>query len=422
MIFLRSLVIVFLSGCGLNTFGLANGLSSDSEDSGASTTNSLMTEDGTPPTGEGSAASNGASDDSGATKTDLGAQPDFGMPCDADNPGLEYIWIPNSQQHTISKIEVHTLSERGRYWVRPDSLGDPSRTSVNFAGDVVVASRSGGLTKFYVNIEDCTESNGTPGIQTSTDASILAWDQEECRAWYVPMGYLSQRPVAWTQGTFNDADCSYEDQEVWTSGNNFQDGTVDVVLVDGDTGALRGNVLVSGIMADSYGIYGAAVDKDGNFWGTQRGEGSLIKVNRLSLEYTLWPTPASSYGMTIDGNGSIWTCAATVARFDPIEELWYTINGAGEPGGCMDDGQGTLYKSSIGGVVAIDTTTLQIKQTYQMPQHVHGISVDPYGQVWGVSQGAEAYRLDPSDGTFETFVGLVGAYPYSNMTRPVPSP
>jgi hypothetical protein len=414
----RSLLLALLPACGLDTFGLPP----DSGGSGASTTHSMATDDGGSPTGEGSAPSGSAGDDSDGTKTDLGAQPDFGVPCDGGDHGLEHIWIPNSQQGTISKIQVETLIERGRYWVRPDSAGDPSRTSVNLAGDVVVASRSGGLTKFYAHVEDCQESNGMPGIQTSVDENILPWDQEECRAWYVPLSYFSQRPVAWTQGIYNDAACAFEEQQVWTSGNNLQNGSVDVLIVDGDTGAGVGNALVSGLTADIYGVYGAAVDKDGNFWGTQRGEGQLVQVNRLSLEYKVWPTPASSYGMTVDANGYVWTCAAAVGRFDPMTETWQLVGDAGDAGGCMDDGHGTLYKSDPGGIMAIDTETLSIKQTYKMPQHVHGISVDPYGQVWGVSQGAEAYRLSPGDETFETFVGLVGAYPYSHMTRPYPAP
>jgi len=38
------------------------------------------------------------------------------------------------------------------------------------------------------------------------------------------------------------------------------------------------------------------------------------------------------------------------------------------------------------------------------------------GYVWAVTQGSEAYRLDPADGSFEVFGGLVGAFTYSDMT------
>ena len=78
----------------------------------------------------------------------------------------------------------------------------PSRTSVIPSGDLAVASRSSGLTKFYATIEKCQESNGMPGIQTSMNNAALPWDQEECRAWYVSFPYSSQRPVAWAPGTW----------------------------------------------------------------------------------------------------------------------------------------------------------------------------------------------------------------------------
>jgi hypothetical protein len=393
------------SSSGGNSGGNSN---SDSQGSGDTTNDSSVTVT--------------AGDDDGMTKTDLGALPDFGVGCGVggmggNEPDFSYIWVANSQQNTISKIDTQTLVEKGRYWVRPDNNGSPSRTSVNLSGDVVTASRSGGFTKFYARLEDCKESNGIPGIQTSVDANMLPWDQEECRAWHTPMGYASQRPAAWTQGTFNNASCIYENQKVWTSGNNNGNGTVDVLLVNGDTGAIESNVQVSGIKGDFYGIYGAAVDKDGNFWGSQLSSGYIVNINRETLQYKTWPMAASGYGMTVDSKGYVWTCSSTVARFDPMTETWQT-NSVGGSGGCMEDGKGTLYMSGGGNsIIAVDTETLQVKTTYPVPQYVHGISIDFYGYVWGVSMGSEAYRLDiTQNGAFQTFNTLVGAYTYSDMT------
>lgn len=47
---------------------------------------------------------------------------------------------------------------------------------------------------------------------------------------------------------------------------------------------------------------------------------------------------------------------------------------------------------------------------------MHGVSIDFYGYVWGVRFGQSAYRVDKDDLSFETFVGLVGPYTYSDMT------
>ena len=109
---------------------------------------------------------------------------------------LSYIWISNSSQQTISKIDTVTMVEEGRYRAKVAN-GDPSRTSVNLLGDVAVANRNGGVAKFWADPADCIESNGTPGIQTSSGGGdILAWEDEECRAWYTDFVCGSNRPVA----------------------------------------------------------------------------------------------------------------------------------------------------------------------------------------------------------------------------------
>ncbi len=357
----------------------------------------------------------------GAPQLALGA-PDCGL--GNGDLGLSFIWIANSTEGTISKIDTLTLKERGRYIVRPDAAGNPSRTSVNLAGDVVVANRNGGLTKIFAVPERCAESNGAPGLQTAEDAEFLAWGDEECVAWYTPMTYFSQRPVAWTQGRFDAATCRFTDQKIWTAGMN-KPGTVEILRVDGDTGAVEATVVVTDAYVDNYGIYGAAVDARGNFWGSQVGQAKLHFVDYETLEHRSWDLPVGAYGITVDSRGHVWTCSGNATRFDPATET-FEILAAGEYGGCMEDGAGTLYKATPGGVVAIDTATLTITRTYALPQHAHGISVDFYGYVWAVSQGAEAYRLDPADGSYQAVGGLVGAYTYSGMAgfalRSLPEP
>lgn len=357
---------------------------------------------------------------SGATESgprlDLGAL-DLGSPdCGLNNGdlGLSYIWIANSTEGTVSKIDTMTLQERGRYVVRPDAAGNPSRTSVDLSGDVAVANRNGGVTKVYALPERCAESNGTPGIQTAKGPEFLPWGEEECVAWYTPMDYVSQRPVAWTRGTFDARTCSFRGQKLWTAGMNIP-GTIDIIRLDGDTGAIEALITIPDAYVDSYGIYGAAVDARGNFWGSQVGQAKLHFVDFETLEHRSWDLEVGAYGITVDSKGYVWTCAGNASRFDPQTETWQRVL-AGEYGGCMEDGAGTLYKATPGGIVAIDTATLAVKATYALPQHVHGISVDFYGYVWGVSQGTDAYRLDPADGSFQTVTGLVGAYTYSDMT------
>ncbi|MEX1364571.1 MAG: hypothetical protein AB1Z98_15700, partial [Nannocystaceae bacterium] len=339
-------------------------------------------------TTEGSADEGSGND----PKFDLGQQPDAqpggcggGGGGDGGDPDFSYIWITNSNEGTVSKIDTQTMVELGRYIVRPDANGNPSRTSVNLNGDVVIANRSGGITKIYARAEDCPN----PANTSTGPGDVKVWP-DGCVAWHTPMAYASQRPVAWTQGTFDEGSCRYEDTKVWTSGAN---ATIDVLLVDGETGMIEQTVPIPGVNPSFYGIYGGAVDAAGNFWGSQLGQGQLVRVRLADMGVSTWGMPASGYGMTVDSQGNVWTCANTVARFDPMTQVWQTAT-VGGGGGCMEDGNGTLWLANDP-MVGIDINTMGVVQSIDLPNYVHGISIDFYGYVWGPAIfDDEAYRVD----------------------------
>ena len=348
---------------------------------------------------------------------DVGAMPDFGDQAGCgDSGGLSYsyIWIANSSQNTVSKIDTQTLVEEGRYYTRPDLSGNPSRTSVNLVGDVAVGNRSGGLTKYYANPDNCVDLNGNGVIDTSTGAAdIRPYADEECRAWHTPFNYSSQRPVAWSQGQWDESTCSQINQKVWTTG--VLNGVIEVVLVDGDTGIVEDNVMVPEVAPNYFGFYGGAVDADGNFWASQLGGGTLIKVDLADLSnYQLWPTQYGGYGMTVGASGYVFTCSTQVGRFDPVTQTW-SGNTVGGSGGCMEDANGILWMANSP-LVGVDVNTLQVVHSWPLPNYVHGVSIDFEGHVWGVSMSTDAYRVDPNTGVFDTVSGLIGPYTYSDMT------
>ncbi|MCA9683148.1 MAG: hypothetical protein KC457_13190, partial [Myxococcales bacterium] len=372
-----------------------------------------------------------ASSDDGGFKFDVGGVPDGGNNCQGGGGGnddfeFSFLWAANSAQGTISKIDTKTVTEVGRYIVRPDSAGSPSRTSVSLSGHVAVANRNGGVTKIYADEQFCQDTNGTPGIQTSNSAAYLPWGQEECIAWYQPFAYQSQRPVAWGPGVFNNGTCQWEEEELWTSGNNGQG--LDIMVLDGDDGMVKEmiNVPVGGgfgqANSDFYGVYGGAVDGDGNFWGSQLGtSGKLIKVYREDMTYEVYDTPSGPhwYGMTVDVDGYVWNCASRVARFDPMSEQWTVSDELGTwTAGCMADAvpanEGGLLWLGSAGVRGLDRTTLQVVKNWQTPTS-YGVSVDFEGYVWAVN-GNGAHKVDPNTGTVTSYNGLVGAYTYSDMT------
>ena len=393
-----------------------------------STTANTGDGDGDPATGDGDGdPSTTGNQTTGGDKFDTLAVPDSafncGAPGDAGDFEFSYLWAANSGQGTISKIDTETVTEVGRYIVRPDSNGSPSRTSVSLSGHVAVANRSGGVTKIYADEQFCDDTNGTPGIQTSNNNQALPWGEEECVAWHVPMNYQSQRPVAWGLGEFNQGTCTWEDEELWTSGTN-NNGSLDIYLLNGDDGSTIEMINVptggNGLTSSFYGIYGAAVDPEGNMWGSQLGSaGRLIKVNREDMTYEIFDTPnaGSWYGMTVDAEGIVWLCSNAVGRFDPETEEWQT-NTVGGYTGCMADigEDGLLWMSTPGnGVVGVNRDTLQVEANWNAGGS-YGVSIDFEGYVWTVANGSTASKIDPETGEFWTYNGLFSAYTYSDMT------
>jgi hypothetical protein len=365
--------------------------------------------------------------DTDDTKWDLAPLTDGGGdPCQGGGGLVEfsYLWVANSNQGTVSKINTQTMEEEARYLTRPDGNGNPSRTSVTLDGDMVVANRNGGVTMIRARASDCLDPNNT----SSGPNDIRPWP-DGCVEWYTPSNYTSQRPVAWTQGTLNQQTCLHDDAFVWTSGTTAGVAkSVEVVLLDGATGAVEQTVPIPEIPNGAYefGLYGAAVDGAGNMWASQLDVGYLVNVRLDDFTYDYWPVPEVAYGMTVDHLGRAWICNAKVSRFDPETEMW-TV-GAGEPGpggaGCMEDAEGRMWVAGYS-IVAIDVETMEMIDQFPMPVinnnpdtgYGRGISIDHQGYVWSPSHWSNAaYRLDPDTGEFTSVTGLVFPYTYSDMT------
>jgi hypothetical protein len=369
--------------------------------------------DGTQGSASADSGSASADDDSHATKFDLGT-PDANLACGEGGGGgggaadFSYIWIANSNQSTVSKINTESLIEEGRYITRPDSAGNPSRTSVNLNGDMAIGNRSGGLTMIFARAENCPDPTNT----SSGPGDVKAWP-DGCVGWHTPMAYISQRPVAWTAGTFDEGTCRWADTKVWTSGAN--DPAIDVVLLDGETGVVEQTVPINGLIASYFGIYGGAVDSGDHFWGSQLGVGKIVRVDRQDFSQQSWVMPVNGYGMAVDRNDRVWTCSSQVGRFDYPSQTWQTAS-VGGANGCMPDGLDLLWISGDP-MVGVDIDTLAVAQTLDVPNAVRGVSIDFNGYVWGPSLNANAaYRVDPLTGQVDTVNGLDYPYTYSDMT------
>lgn len=378
-------------------------------------------------------ATGGSSVDDSATggfKFDVGGTGGQ-VDCGCGNSEWSYVWIANSPESSVSKINTRTLVEEGRYFTRPDANGNPSRTSVSIDGAaVVVANRNAGLAKIWARPERCDPMrNGVAGLQTSSGPnSVLAFEEDDCIAWYNDFGDMSvQRPVAWTSGVLDPETCEYEEQKVWTvTGQGGSPGSCGpnglfVHLVDGDSGMVDETIHIPEAEQEcgSLGAYGAAVDPDNNLWFYVWARFKVIKVDFDSKDYTIYQ--GGSYGITVDTLGRPWV-GDSPRRFDEANQVWEGPNpnlpGAGGAG-IAQDLQGRMWTATTDGVGWVDMETLQVGDTVTLPMTglYRGISVDIDGYIWAVRLGGtEAYKIDPDDYSYETVGGLNGPYTYSDMT------
>jgi len=358
--------------------------------------------------------------------------------CECGEVGeFSYIWIANSPESTVSKVDTVGVTEVGRYLTRSDGAGNPSRTSVSISGRAVaVANRYGGLIKILANEEDCDDANGNGAIDTSTGAGdVLPWDQDECVDWYRDFpNWTVQRPVAWAPGTFNRGACQWEDEAVWTAGCGGGspgfggDSTTHVHLIDGDTGMDLQVVDLADYSCQGFGPYGGAVDSEGNFWLLQNN-GFLARVDRDDFTHQIWEHSDNTapYGLTVDSVGRPWVTSysngAGAARFDPMTETWAETTDpillANGQSGIAQGGDGRIWmgiNTGGAGVASIDPETLDVLDTYVVGgAQGKGISVDGGGFVWRAGN-TTATRIDADDGSSQAYVGLDGAYTYSDMT------
>lgn len=397
--------------------------------------------DGDGDDGSGDGDADDDSDGEGGPVFDLAPLPDAGgsIECGCGNTGWSYIWIANSAEHTVSKINTRTLVEEGRYYTRADQSGNPSRTSVSIdARAVAIANRMGGVTKIWAREDDCVDKNNNGMIDTSTGPNdVRPFAQDECIAWHssIPEATV-QRPVAWTSGVLNLSTCEYEDQKVWTAtgrdspmGNNYcgPSGTW-IHRLNGDTGEAEDTIhipenevpCVFGGGTWGFGYYGAAVDPDNNLWLSTFGGNKLVRVDYETLDYTVYN--GSSYGITVDTMGRPWV-GDSPRRFNPNLNGYDpapngTLPGAGGSG-LAEDHEGRMWAATTNGVGWVDRDTLEVGDVVPLPISgtYRGISVDVDGYIWAIRLGgSEAFKIDPETYTFEMVGGLNGPYTYSDMT------
>lgn len=365
--------------------------------------------------------------DSGDIKFDVGTNADVGeVSCEAcGQAGSSYIYVANSNLSMMSKINTETMVEEGRYLTRNGAGGNPSRTSVSIDGQLAsINNRNiGGVLTVWSTAELCDpNTNGEPGLQTSTGpGDVLAWGEDDCVAWYTEIPG-AMRPIAWTAGVYNDTTCRYEDQKLWTATSSG----VTAYRLDRDTGVIEDMVAAPQL---GFG-YGGASDSEGNFWMIDLGV-NLVRVDAedLSVQHWVIPNNQSVYGITVASDGRVWMSAnmsatTSAVRFTPADETFEFATGpvAYAQSGIVEDAMGRMWMNDWNlpyKIYPIDKESMVTGAPFNVTGAISsakGIAVDKDGNVWTAHFDNFAYRMDVDGNVVESVGGLDYPYTYSDMT------
>ncbi|MEM9071317.1 MAG: hypothetical protein AAGE52_22615 [Myxococcota bacterium] len=378
--------------------------------------------------------------------------PDGAITLGSSRNTADNIWIANTSEGTISRFNIATFEETGRFWVGPHGRGnDPSRTSVNTAGDAYVTGRRGNfISRISTLGEVCPDTNGDGEVTTSLNGTALAWGQDDCVVWTTdlrpvfPRGYI--RAVA--AQDLVDPDTGDVREFVWVGGY----GDRRIALLDGATGRL--------LMVTYVGVrpYGFALDGAGNLWISTIHDRRLVRVdtNRCNADGCPWdarcierrsdstacdgaikqliPTPDSNrpYGITVDSEQRIWVGGdRDVQRYDRSARTRWSTAGIGRSGGwkagVAADGSGNVWTTGSFGVWRINADNP--RQRYLIRRNSAsrnargwGVAIDAQDRAWVIGRWENfAWVFEPGDRLDEFSVERVAntvrnPYTYSDMT------
>jgi streptogramin lyase len=376
------------------------------------------------------------------SSTSEGPKLDMGVPvCPPDDQAstFAYIWIANTSQGTVSKINTMDGKEEGRYYTHPNpGQAQPSRTSVNQYGDVAVSNRGlGSVTKVAALKVKCIDKNGNGQIDTSTGANdIKAWGQDECVLWHTAFPLANGfsggvRPTAWEGVAQDQVTCETPVPRLWV-GYKDAGNTAHFARLHGDTGVVLDDVLRPNWSSNSFGPYGGAVNSAGDLFSIGYDNEVSIRIDATTLQITELGKPPGSYkyGMGVDSNGNMWVGSFSGPHhmyfFDAQANQWQGIGNGGNPGGgalgVQIDNLGRVWGAANGPcrLIEADVETKQfIKTDIVLPgcSSPWGVSIDNEGYVWVVDKGNKAFKVDPDTYEIKLIVtGLINPYTYSDMT------
>jgi streptogramin lyase len=318
------------------------------------------------------------------------------------------VWVPNTGDGTLSKIDAGRAREVARYRVYGAT---PERVAVDYNGDAWVLSPSldgsSQLTRVAADVDRCVDRGGG-GVTTSQGPDdLLPLGDDECVVFHAGVGGEAEvaRSLAIDGARSEDGTLG---GDVWVG---MQDSER-VVQLDGQSGEVLREVALSGVAP-----FDATFDPWGTLWVIDR-QGLLARVQAGTEPASLQvlEAPLRCYlldALASDAAGALTLTGSScedVITYDPARDRWQHVSTTGllDARGVVVLGDETWVAHTAGQISRVSRDPLSFLATFGLdararhPLESIAIGADSLQQLWVVSsmggdRGAGlATRFDPS--------------------------
>ena len=333
---------------------------------------------------------------------------------------LPFIWVPNSNEGTVSKVNTSDGRELGRYRTGPTSTGDPSRTTVDLQGSCWVGNRATG-TVVKIGLSEAGQyidrngngimdtSNDTNGDGDITGAEILPWGADECMLLEILLGSSGSGP----RGLAIDAS-----NNLWAGTNAEKKYR----YINGSTGAILKTLNVP----SNHKPYGAVIDGNGILWSSGQDKNTILRLDPATDTMSIMDMSHFVYGLGIDVNNHLFVSGWQDFQLSRVDVTtsgidWTKTHSSMDGSrGVAVTGDGDVWvANSDRGSVSRYYNNGTFKTEISVGNTPTGVAVDASGKVWVCNYGDEYIkRIDPATNNIDLSKRIIGGnhYSYSDMT------
>jgi streptogramin lyase len=348
-----------------------------------------------------------------------------GVVLGVDDIAAAVVWVPNTDEGSVSKLDIRTGVELGRYRVGQTGTANdaPSRTAVDGIGDLYVANQAnvsavmaqGSVTKIAGDLDHCVDRNRSGAIDTSSGATRLPLGTDECVLWTAPIGASGAVPRAMVVRGAAGGGAGTPWVGTWTEQRFYR--------IDPTTGAVSSSVDLevnpfgAVVAGDWIWVAGRAPDPA----GVQR-----FNVVTSGLDPVV-PAPAECdpYGIAADAAGRVWIGGTRgyVCRYDPADGSWHNVavpraNATGVAVSPTDVVWVVSYDATAVSLSQFPSTDSSLIASTAVPgDTTWAVASDRFGYVWTVNYASNTVtRFDPATSAAEQFATGRGPVAYSDFT------